>query len=126
MNITKNITIAAVVTASLVLTQTTQADDAPAVMKMQPMQGMSFDAGNQHAVAYFLRQNGQCRLVVTLAGEPASDTQTFTATRFEATIDAGETTRYVTENGPIDFDCEPTAQMVSVHGAEQVDAVALR
>jgi len=127
MNFTNSITAIAASAAALALTQAfaIQADNAASVMKIEPMQAISFDAGEQHAVTYFLSQNGECRLVVTLSGEPGT-TAGFTATRFEATIEAGKTTRYVSENGgSIDFDCEPTARTVSVHTG-QADAVAKR
>ena len=127
MNVTKSITIAAALSASLALAQAfaLQADDADAVIEMQPLQGMSFDAGAQHAVTYFLSENGQCKLVVTLSGEPESSSQRFTATRFEATIDGGAATRYVSDDGNvIAFDCEPSARTVSVHTGEQTDVAA--
>jgi hypothetical protein len=129
LNTTKNIVLAAGFASYLALSYAwaRQADDTSAVITMKPMQGMNFDAGSEHEVTYFISQDGQCRLVVTRATEPGSDAPNFTATRFEATINAGETTRYVSDSGrAVDFDCEPTARTVSIRPVQQADAVANR
>jgi len=84
---------------------------------MSPMEGVSFDIGAEHAVTYFLSDNGRCKLVLTQAGAARGNDANFTATRFEATIDAGEVTRYVSSDGHgIDFECQPNAQSVTIHG----------
>jgi hypothetical protein len=68
-------------------------------------------------VTYFLSDNGRCKLVLTQARAARGNHANFAATRFEATIDAGKTTRYVSSDGhAIDFECQPNAQSVSIHG----------
>jgi hypothetical protein len=80
------------------------------------MGGVSFDIGAEPAVAYFLSDNSRCKLVLPQASA-ARGNANFTATRLEATIDAGKTTRYVSSDGhAIDFECQPNAQSMSIQG----------
>ena len=89
----------------------------PSAVTMSPMKGVSFEIGAERAVSYFLSENGECKVVLTHAGEASSSDATFTATRFEATIDAGKSTRYVSNDGrAIDFECQPNAGSVSIRG----------
>src|SRR5262245_64335257 len=91
--------VTAVIAGLVVLTQASarQLTDSGDVT-MSPMKGISFDVGAERAVSYFLSENGECKLVLTHAGESKENDTTFTATRFEATIDAGKTKRYVSGN----------------------------
>ena len=88
------------------------AADALAVQRLKPLQGINFDLGTHRGVGYFLSENGKCRLVVTVADEPNwKDVQTFTATRFEASIPAGQVTHYDAPEGKVlEFACEADAQ----------------
>jgi len=71
-------------------------------------------------VSYFLNQGGDCKLVVTLAEEPNWEgAQNFVATRFEATVLSGKTTRYQSGGKTIDFACDATAQSMDVTIAPQ-------
>jgi hypothetical protein len=100
--------------AQVALTQASARPIRDPVMP-SPMGGVSFDIGAERAVAYFLSDTGRCKLVLTQAGA-AHGNANFTATRFEATIDAGKTTRYVSSDGhAIDFECQPNAQSVGIH-----------
>ena len=102
--------------AQVVLTQPSARPIRDSVMR-SPMGGVSFDIGAERAVSYFLSDHGQCKLVLTHARAPNGNDANFTATRFEATIDAGKATRYVSSDGPaIDFECQPNAQSMSIHG----------
>ena len=71
-----------------------------------------------------LNDEGTCKLVVTLADAPsAEDTARFIATRYEATIKPGKTTRFdVTEGKALDFACQAEAQTMIVTGLEQIAA----
>jgi hypothetical protein len=78
-------------------------------------------------VTYFLSEGGLCRLVMTVADASNPGQSSFTATRYEATLEGGETTRFVTDKGAIvDFDCEPSAHMVNVRTLEPAGSVAVR
>jgi hypothetical protein len=112
------IAIAATITGLIVVTLASARPVAdPSAVTMSPMKGISFELGAEHAVSYFVSENDQCKVVLTHAGEPNWNDATFMATRFEATIDAGKTTRYVSSDGhAIDFECQPNAQSVSIHG----------
>jgi hypothetical protein len=86
---------------------------------MLPMGGVTFDIGGDPAVTYFLSANGRCKLVLTRAGAPRGNEPSFTATRFEATIDAGKSTRYVSGNGSaIDLTCRADARSMTIQGVE--------
>jgi len=102
--------------AQVALTQASARPIRDPVMP-SPMGGVSFDIGAERAVAYFLSDTGRCKLVLTQAGAARGNDANFTATRFEATIDAGEVTRYVSSDGHgIDFECQPNAQSVTILG----------
>ena len=119
MNVKYNF-ITAVIAGLVVLTQASARPAAdPSPVTMSPMKGVSFEIGAERAVSYFLSENGQCKLVLTQAGEPDKNDATFTATRFEATIDAGKATRYVPSDGrAIDFECRPDARSVDIRGLD--------
>jgi hypothetical protein len=111
----------AVFAALTMLVVLTQASARPvtAPVTMGPRQGVSFDVGLEHAVTYFLSDNGRCKLVLTQAGAARGNHANFIATRFEATIAAGKSTRYVSSDGSaIDFECHPDARSVRIRGVE--------
>jgi len=112
----RHIALAATITALVVLTHASARPVRDPVV-MRPMGGVTFDIGAERAVTYFLSDNGRCKLVLTQAGAARGNHPDFMATRFEATIDAGKTTRCVSSDGhAIDFECQPNAQSVSIHG----------
>ena len=110
----------AVIAGLVVLTQASARQVAdPSDVTMSPKQGVTFDIGAERAVTYFVSDNGRCKLVLTQAGEARGNHPDFTATRFEATIAAGKSTRYVSNDGhAIDFECHPDARTVRVRGVE--------
>lgn len=114
------VTLAATITALVALTQ---ASARPmknvSDITVSPKSGISFDIGTERAVTYFLSDNGRCKLVLTQAGAARGNHADFIATRFEATIDAGKSTRYVSSDGSaIDFECHPDARSVRIIGVE--------
>ena len=68
------------------------------------------------------KNNGTCKLVLTLGETPnADDVTNFATTRFETAIDAGKTTRLAVTTGKLlDFACEAGTQAMSVIGLEQI------
>ena len=87
---------------------------ADASETMKPLQGLSFHAGSEHAVGYFLTDNGDCRLVLTRA-----DDDNFAPTRFEAVIKSGHSTRYELAQGKsYEFGCQAAGQLVSIDALE--------
>ncbi len=123
MNLVKKI-IAGTAFAAVLSLITTVAVQAADVLTMKPLQAVSFDVEAKHAVSYFLNDDGTCKLVVTLAdAASADDVSAFVTTRFEATVDAGKTTRFaVTPGKSLDFACQPGAQAMAVIGLEQIAA----
>ena len=114
----RSIAFAATITALVVLTQASARPVSDPVT-MRPRQGVSFDIGPERAVTYFLSDNGRCKLVLTQAGAARGNHENFIATRFEATIAAGKSTRYESSDGSaIDFECHPDARTVRIHGVE--------
>jgi hypothetical protein len=101
---------------------TLQAADNSPILTMKPLQGISFDVGTKRAASYFLREDGMCKLVLTLAEAPTwDDVSRFTATRFEAAINAGNATRYDSPEGKsLDFACLADAQAMSVRPVDEV------
>ena len=120
MNSLKKILIGTAFAAVLPLSTAAAAQAADA-LTMKPLQALSFDVEAKNAVAYFLSDNGACRLVLVLAEPPNADYLTnFVTTRFEAAIAAGNTTRFdVTTGTSLDFACHAGAQAMSVTGPAQ-------
>ena len=112
--------------AAVLSLSTAAATQAADVMTMKPLQALSFDVTTKHAVAYFLSDNGACKLVLTVGEAANPDESKFVATRFEDAIAAGTTTRFdVTTNKSLDFACLADAQSMSVTGLEQVASSSL-
>jgi hypothetical protein len=105
-----------------------QAADTTNKLTMKPLHGVSFDVGARRAVSFYLSKNGRCELVLTLADTSDWDEDArFEATRFEASIRAGETTRYKSDEGKaVDFSCEEAAQTMGVNAVEQIATGAVR
>lgn len=102
-----------------------QAAGASSVLTMKPLHGVSFDVGTGRAVSYFLNDNGQCKLVLTLAeASDWDDPSRFAATRFETTISAGSATHYNPAHGnAVEFACASDAQAMTATITQQVAAV---
>jgi len=102
-------------------TASLMAADVSTIQHFKPLHSISIDLGTRRGVGYFLSENGKCRLVVTVADEPNwKDVQTFTATRFEASIPAGQVTHYDAPEGKVlEFACEADAQSVRMITTKQ-------
>jgi len=125
MNTTRTIATVAALTSLFALTQS-QAADEVALLNMKPMQALSLDAGSEHIVSFYLSDNGQCRLYVTRAAEQ-SESNSFTATRYEARIDAGKSTRFVSASvSAYEFACSGDALAMNVMPVQQVAAAGSR
>ena len=110
MNFTKIIAVTAALTSLASLAT------LPAVAEtstLKPLHTASFEVGAEHAISYFTSDNGHCNLVVTRAGEPDWDQNaSFTVTRFESALSAGQSTRY---EGSVDFTCAADAQSMLIN-----------
>ena len=114
--------IAGTAFAAVLALGTAAATQAAEVMTMKPLQALSFHVATKHAVAYFVSQNGACKLAVTLAETPnADDVTTFTTTRFEAAIDGGKATRFDASVGKtLEFACQADTLAMTVKSVEQI------
>lgn len=86
---------------------------------LKPLQGISFNFGPKRAVSYFTRQNGRCKLVLTMADQPDLEARhsvtTFNASRFEADVPGGKAARYVSDFGKaIEFTCLANAEGMTI------------
>jgi hypothetical protein len=104
MSIASLITASALTSLLVLTAPASQAGETQPSQTMKPLQAISFDAGSQRAVGYFLSNSGNCNLVLTLAPTPNwededADVIAFTTTRFEAQIPAGKKTRYNSAEG---------------------------
>jgi hypothetical protein len=127
MNRVKNI-IALSIAVSLSLGTAAKSADLASGLTMKPLHGVSFDVGSKRAVGYFLNDEGQCKLVLTLAEAPSlDDTSSFAATRFEAAVRPGHAARYITAEGvALDFTCQAQAQAMRIDAVAQVAAAPIR
>jgi hypothetical protein len=124
-------TIATTLLSGIILTHgavSAYAADTAVKLTMKPLHGISFDVGARRAVSYYQNSNGRCALVLTIAEAPDWENPArFASTRFEATVPAGETTRYKSDEGKaIDFSCEEAAQTMIVNPIEQFAADRVR
>jgi hypothetical protein len=114
MKPTKNIIITAALSAALSVAHLAGAQGADGAQTMKPMQGVGFHAGTKHAVGYFLSESGSCKLVLTLA-EDAN----FAPTRFEAAVEAGQSTRYqLVDDKSIQFTCQADGQAMKINSLQ--------
>lgn len=114
---------------ALAATSANAAQSNVSQLRMKPLQGISFDIGGEHAVAYFLPDQSTCKLVVTHAAEPdlSDENATFSATRFEVTVAAQKTAIYRAPRGnSLEFFCESGASAMSIAGIEVVATAPLR
>ena len=100
----------AIALSGLFLTANTAASLADGIRTFKPAQGVTFQAGAKRAVGYFTNETGRCKLVLTLADEPAADEQPgFTTIRHEVTLQSGEATRYAQDGQTFEFGCQAGA-----------------
>ena len=117
MTISKNI-ISAIALAGILFAGHAGASLAGEATKSQsfkPLQGLSINAGQKHAIGYFLSDANTCKLVLTLAdASNQGDPQGFTVSRYEAAVPAGQNTRYTSEDGNVfEFGCQAHAEAMT-------------
>jgi hypothetical protein len=119
MNTTKHVAIAAAVAALFTLSNA-HADEPR--LTIEPLQAVAFEAGSERIVGYYLNENDRCTLRVTRAAEPNWDEPNgFAATTFEAVVEAGKATRYVSTAGnAFEFACADGALAMNVTQLEKV------
>ena len=102
MNTIKTIIVAAALSA---LSGYAQADT------VKPLQGVSFHTTTKDAVAYYLAEQGTCKVVVTL-----SDTAAYAPTRFEEAVEANKSIRRQIDNSAaLEFACQADAQAMTIN-----------
>jgi len=119
MNTSKHIALAAAI-AGLFTLGNSHADESRLTIK--PLQAVSFEVGSERIVGYYLNENDRCTLRVMHAAEPGAHAiGSFAATTFEAIVDAGKATRYVSSMGnAFEFACADGALAMNVTQLEQV------
>lgn len=118
-------TIAAVTIAAAFMfnASAVRADEGTRLGTVKPLDALSFKISEKRAVGYFQSESGACKLVLTVAAEPDwTQAESFTASRFEAAIPAGKSTRYQGEGPPIDFSCHAGALAMSATVVKQFAA----
>ncbi len=105
-----------------------RAQESSSIESMKPMHGISFDIGTSRAVSYFLSDNGQCKLVLTIAEELDWDhLSDLKVKRFEAAVPSGKATRYnATQGTALEFECLAEAQAMTVRHLGRYAAEAKR
>lgn len=110
----RNTILSATALSGLLLTANSAASLADGAQTFKPGQGITFEAGSKHAVGYFVSDAGRCKLVLTLAGEPNWDNVVgFSAIRHEATVAAGDSTRYANDGSSFEFGCGLRADVMT-------------
>ena len=110
---------------SLVSLQTldaTNAADRLSTASLKPLQALTFENGEEHGVTYFVHENNQCKVVLTVALKSGDDDMSsFAATRFETSIPGGKGSRFQTSSGKaIEFVCSADSQALTVRGEESI------
>ena len=124
MTISKNI-ISAVALSGIFFAShagVSQAGEANKTQTFKPLQGLSINAGQKHAIGYFLSDANTCKLVLTLAdASNQGDPQGFTVARYEAAVPAGQNTRYASEEGrTFEFGCQAHAEAMTFKSLNSV------
>jgi hypothetical protein len=127
MNLTSKILSVALL-AGIASASALRAEEINTVQSMKPLQGILIEVGAKHGVGYFYSEANHCKLVLTLADDPnTEDDLSFTAIRHEATVFAGNSTRYNSPDGKsLEFTCATDAQKMTVRQVERVVAGAGR
>jgi hypothetical protein len=121
MNTTNTIAIAAL--AGLFALAAAAPSQAASTRTMKPLHGVSFDVGTERAVSYFESDNGRCKLILTLAGEPDYTEPSLAVHRFEVSIPSQKTTRYVAAGGQtFEFACAAGAEALNVTEIDRLAA----
>ena len=104
MNSTKNI-IAAIALSAL------SWSTAQAAETVKPLQGVSFHTETKDAVAYYLADNGTCKVVLMVTDKTA-----YAPTRFEEAVEANKSTLHQIDDGKaLEFGCQADAQAMTIN-----------
>ena len=78
---------------------------------VQPQQGISFHTETKDAVAYYLADNGACKVIVTLADKTA-----YAPTRFQKAVEAHKSALYPVDAGKaLEFACLEDAHAMTIN-----------
>jgi ABC-type uncharacterized transport system ATPase component len=105
--------LSAAVLSGLALSAFSGATRASEIKSFKPLEGLTFAAGDKHAVGYFTNETGKCKLVVTLAGQADLDSGSFEITRYEISVPAGNSRRYENTGHAYQFSCAMDAQTMT-------------
>jgi hypothetical protein len=84
---------------------------AQAAEAVKPLQSISFHTETQDAVAYYLPDQGICRVVLTLTDKTA-----YAPTRFEKAVEAHKSALYQVDDGKaLEFACQADAQAMTIN-----------
>jgi hypothetical protein len=84
---------------------------AQAAETVKPLQGVSFHTETKDAVAYYLADNGSCKVIVTVAEKTA-----YAPTRVERAVEAHKSALYQVDDGrALEFACQADAQAMTIN-----------
>jgi hypothetical protein len=84
---------------------------AQAAETVKPLQAVSFHTQAKDAVAYYVADNGTCKVVLTLTNKIA-----YAPTRFEEAVEANKSIRHqVDEGNALEFACHADAQAMTIN-----------
>jgi hypothetical protein len=92
----------------------------------RPMQSISHDLGSKSAIGYFLREAGECRIVLMIAENVDPEAGPMpSAARLRVALRPGQVAALDSEEGrSIDLTCGDEAATLSVHSNQVGDSVA--
>ena len=106
MNSIKTIIVAAGLSLSLGYVATAQAAET-----IKPLQGISFHTATKDATAYYLADEGACKVVVTV-----TDKAVFAPARFEQAVEpSNPSLRQLDDANALEFACVPEARALSIN-----------
>jgi hypothetical protein len=114
--------LSAAIVSGLSLYASSGAALATEAKSFKPIQGMTFSAGDTHAVGYFTNDKGGCQLVLTLAGEPDWQNGSLAVTRVETSVPAGQLHRYDHAGHGFQFGCAASAEAMTFQALTTVAA----
>ena len=80
---------------------------------VKPLQGIAFHTEMKDAVAYYLADNGACKVVLTLTDKTA-----YAPARFEKAVEAHTAALYQVDDGKaLEFACQADAQAMTIESA---------
>jgi hypothetical protein len=78
---------------------------------VKPLHGVSFHTETKDAFAYYLADNGTCKLVLTF-----TDRTDYAPARLEATVEPGKSSVYQVDKGhTLEFACNANAQAMTIN-----------